>query len=154
MAGEWTIRELAREAGVSRKSVWAWIAELGWERPTSGPWILDDEQARLVLERFEQTAPLRTPREPTPCSVEGCERRRVGLQDVCKMHYQRQARTGRTERSSGGDWQAAKTRCPAGHRYTPENTYSFPSDGAGRRRCRACRIAQSGKSKDARFLAR
>ncbi|KRC37540.1 hypothetical protein [Oerskovia sp. Root22] len=145
MAGEWTIRELAREAGVSRKSVWAWVAEQGWERRASGPWILDDEQARLVLERFEQTAPLRTPREPVPCDVEGCERPRAGLQDVCKMHYQRRARTGSTERSSGGDWQTAKTRCPQGHEYTPENIYRFPSDAGKRRRCRTCRIAQSSR---------
>lgn len=144
MAGEWTIRELAREAGVSRKSVWAWISEQGWDRPVSGPWILDAEQARLVLERFAETAPLRTPREPVPCSVEDCERMRVGFQDVCKLHYLRRLRTGRTERSTGGEWQAAKTHCPAGHEYTPENTYTFPSDGAvNRRRCRTCRIAQS-----------
>lgn len=147
MAGEWTIRELAREAGVSRKSVWAWVSTQGWERPVSGPWILDDEQARLVLERFEQTAPLRTPREPVPCGVEGCERPRAGLQDLCKMHYQRRARTGRTDRSSGGDWQTAKTHCPQGHEYTTENIYRFPSDTGTRRRCRTCRIAQSSVSK-------
>ncbi|KZM34562.1 hypothetical protein [Oerskovia enterophila] len=145
MARSWTIRELAREAGVSRKSVWAWVAEQGWERPTSGPWILDAEQARLVLERFEQTAPLRTPREPVACGVDDCERTRAGTQDVCKMHYQRRARTGSTDRSSGGDWQTAKTHCPAGHEYTPENTYRFPSDAGTRRRCRTCRIAQSSR---------
>lgn len=31
---------------------------------------------------------------------------------------------------------AAKTHCPAGHEYTPDNTYLYPD---GRRRCIACR---------------
>lgn len=30
---------------------------------------------------------------------------------------------------------APKTRCPRGHEYTPENTYTSPD---GRRQCRAC----------------
>jgi len=63
------------------------------------------------------------------------------------MHFKRRARTGRTDRSSGGDWQAAKTHCPAGHEYTPENIYRFPSDAGTRRRCRTCRIVQSSVSK-------
>jgi len=32
---------------------------------------------------------------------------------------------------------AAKTHCPQGHEYTPENTYRIPSDPT-RRYCRAC----------------
>lgn len=143
MAGERTVRELAKKAGVSRNSVWAWLAEQGWDRTPTGRWALTEEQAQLVLERFEHTAPLREVRQPEPCSVEDCDRDRVGLQDVCKLHYQRRARTGRLERSTGGEWQAAKTHCPQGHEYTPENTYTFPSDRGTKRRCRLCRISQS-----------
>ena len=39
----------------------------------------------------------------------------------------------------GGSWSAAnarKTHCPAGHEYTPENTYVIPSTGS--RSCIAC----------------
>lgn len=144
---DWTVRQLALTAGVSRKSVWAWLATQDWERTSNGRWEFTEEQAQLVLARFEQTVPLRSRRVPEACRVDGCERTRAGLQDVCKLHYQRRRRTGRTERSSGGDWQAAKTHCPRGHEHTPENTYSFPSDRGTRRRCRTCRIAQSSATK-------
>ena len=36
---------------------------------------------------------------------------------------------------------AAKTHCPQGHEYTPENTYVLPKQGA--RRCRTCAKAWS-----------
>ena len=36
--------------------------------------------------------------------------------------------------------QAKRTHCPAGHPYSPENTYRL----AGRRYCRACRSAHGG----------
>ncbi len=39
----------------------------------------------------------------------------------------------------GTHTQAAKTHCPAGHLYTPENTYTHPT---GQRVCRACRRRQ------------
>jgi hypothetical protein len=35
-----------------------------------------------------------------------------------------------------------KTHCPAGHEYTPENTYRAP--GSGKRYCLACRAARRG----------
>jgi hypothetical protein len=41
----------------------------------------------------------------------------------------------RERKSRGAD--ANKTACPAGHDYTPENTYVIPSTGA--RQCRTCR---------------
>lgn len=141
MAGEWVIRELADEAGVSPKTVRKWVAAQGWGQ-SSYRWMLDDVQAQLVREHFEERARRRAA-GPGECSVEGCERSRVGRQDVCKLHYQRRARTGRTEKSTGGARQLAKTHCPAGHEYSPENTYCFPSDHQARRRCRTCRIAQS-----------
>lgn len=37
-------------------------------------------------------------------------------------------------RSHPGAFNAAKTHCPAGHEYTPENTYTYK----GRRNCRMC----------------
>lgn len=153
VAEVWTVRTRARKAGVTQKKVRAWLREQGWER-TSNRWLLDGEQGAAAIAHFEELARRQAPRAPAECSVADCERTSRGEHGLCKMHYQRQARTGRTERSSGGDWQAAKTHCPNGHRYTPDNTYVFPSDGAGRRRCRACRIAQSGNSKKARSLGR
>ncbi|MFF2621315.1 hypothetical protein [Oerskovia jenensis] len=142
VAETWTIRALARKGGVTQKKLRAWVREQGWER-TSNRWLLDDEQATAAVAHFEALTRRQAPRAPTECSAADCERTARGEHGLCKMHYQRRARTGRTERSSGGDWQAAKTHCPNGHQYTPENTYTFPSDGAGRRRCRACRVAQS-----------
>ena len=142
MAGEWVIRELADEAGMSPKTVRTWVAAQGWQR-RSRRWVLDDDQARLVRDHFAETVRLRGAGERAECGVEGCERECVGRQDVCRMHYRRRARTGRTERSTGGARQLEKTHCPAGHEYTPENTYRFPSDNQARRRCRACRIARS-----------
>lgn len=38
-----------------------------------------------------------------------------------------------------GEWQAAKTHCPRGHAYTPENTYLSKR---GWRNCRECRRVQ------------
>lgn|SRR5690606_5793950 len=46
--------------------------------------------------------------------------------------------TGRENLLRGDTWQArnaAKTHCPQGHEYTPENTYRYAD---GRRKCRAC----------------
>lgn len=143
MAEVWTIRGLARAAGVSQKRLRAWARAQSWER--AGRWAFDDAQAAVVIGHFEAEERRRAEaRVQRPCAAAGCERLGRGEHGLCKMHYQRRARTGRIERSSGGDWQAAKTHCPASHEYTPENTYSFPSDGTGRRRrCRACRIARA-----------
>lgn len=42
----------------------------------------------------------------------------------------------------GTDWQLNKKKCPAGHDYTPENTYRIKrSDGREERQCRTCRLA-------------
>jgi hypothetical protein len=138
-----TVRELARAAGVSQKRLRAWAREQGWER--SGWWAFTDEQAALANAHFEAEEQRRAVQpEPEPCVVPECDRLGRGQHGLCKMHYQRRARTGSVERSSGGDWQAAKTHCPAGHEYSEQNTYSFPSDGEGRRRrCRTCRIERA-----------
>ena len=46
---------------------------------------------------------------------------------------------------------AAKTHCPQGHEYTPENTYVYPKTGG--RVCRACNRERQRKSYRARKLA-
>lgn len=74
---------------------------------------------------------------PAVCVVDGCERPRAVLDGWCHMHWQRWRRTGSLERHEPGASQRAKTHCPNGHEYTPENTYVFAD---GRRRCRRCRL--------------
>lgn len=51
--------------------------------------------------------------------------------------------------AKGRHWQSAKTHCPQGHEYSPENTYRCPSRGGGR----MCRICMKAKN-DARTLRR
>lgn len=152
MAGEWVIRDVARKSGVTPQTVGRWVRKQGWER-TGRAWVLDDEQAHQALVHFARTRPGRTPAPKVECVVEGCERLRVGRQNVCRMHYRRRARTGRTEKSTGGARQLEKTHCPAGHPYNEENTYRFPSDNQTRRRCRTCRIAQATAWKRRRTTA-
>lgn len=66
---------------------------------------------------------------------------------VCALHNRRMREHGSYERREPGENQRAKTHCPKGHKYTPENTYVF---GDGRRRCRPCRLAQVTAAKRAR----
>lgn len=41
--------------------------------------------------------------------------------------------------SKGRHWQKAKTHCPHGHEYTPENTYLCPTrNGGTQRKCATC----------------
>lgn len=47
---------------------------------------------------------------------------------------------------------AAKTHCPHGHEYTPENTFYDKSSNG--RRCRICMRAKSARSNEARRLAK
>lgn len=141
------IRDVARKSGVTPQTVGRRVRKQGWMR-TGRAWMLDDAQAYQALLHFARTRPGQAPAPKVERMVDGCERLRVGRQDVCKKHYQRLARTGSLERSTGAEWQIAKTHCPAGHEYTPENIYSFSSDGPSRRRrCRTCRIAQAAVSK-------
>ena len=52
-------------------------------------------------------------------------------------------------------FQAAKTHCPHGHEYTPENTYlKVNSSGTQSRECRTCKRARSNVARDARNAAR
>jgi hypothetical protein len=129
-----TPTQLAEEIGVSRAAVCAWLRAT-FPPPLDGRWRLDEEMVARVRERFAATAPLRE-HEPGPCSVEGCDRVAKGRR-LCKMHYDRWYRTGTPDGIGAGGHQRAKTHCPTGHPYTPENTVVYPSEG--RRRCRTCR---------------
>lgn len=101
----------------------------------AGPWLIDDDLASRARGHFAETAAARDER-PTACTVVGCDQT-VAVRGMCRMHYKRWGRHGSTDRLDGADHQRAKTHCPHGHEYTPENTIVFPSDG--RRRCRTCR---------------
>ena len=46
---------------------------------------------------------------------------------------------------------SAKTHCPQGHEYTPENTYAYGSPRNGQRReCRTCTLARLARRRAAR----
>ncbi|WP_454044687.1 hypothetical protein [Cellulosimicrobium sp. Marseille-Q8652] len=129
-----TPSDLAAEVGVSRAAVYAWLRAT-FPPPFEGRWILDEEQADQVRAHFAMTAPARG-RRARACTVDGCDLRAVA-RGWCRLHYNRWHRTGSVDGVGSGGHQAAKTHCPHGHEYTPENTIVYPSDG--RRRCRTCR---------------
>lgn len=49
-------------------------------------------------------------------------------------------------RGNSGTRQLARTHCPRGHEYSPENTYTAP--GQTKRGCRTCRIETSKRHRD------
>ncbi|TFF10548.1 hypothetical protein [Cellulosimicrobium funkei] len=128
--------ELAGELDVSASIVRRWLRETVDRGGESGPWLIDDDLADRVRAHFAATAAARAER-PAVCAVDGCDRTAVG-RGLCRMHYTRWDRHGSTDKLDGADRQRAKTHCPRGHEYTPENMIVYPSDG--RRRCRACRL--------------
>lgn len=60
---------------------------------------------------------------------------------VAPLHLEAVTHTENVRRGRGGEWNARKTHCPAGHPYDEANTYHPPRGG---RRCRTC-IAERGK---------
>ncbi|MFJ1510902.1 hypothetical protein [Cellulosimicrobium funkei] len=135
MPDRMTPDSLAADLGVSASIVRRWLRENVDRGGESGPWLVDDDLAGRIRARFTATAEARAARA-TVCSVEGCETP-VKARGWCRMHYYRWRNHGSTDRLDGADHQRAKTHCPHGHEYMPENTIVYPSDG--RRRCRACR---------------
>ncbi|MBD5787094.1 hypothetical protein IF650_12980 [Cellulosimicrobium terreum] len=129
-----TPEKLAPELGVSASTLRYWLRENAVR--VGRAWRIDDETADRAREHFESTRPIRERRAGT-CTVDECDRAAVG-RGLCRMHYNRWDRTGSTDGVPGGAHQLAKTHCPQGHEYTPENTIVYPSDG--RRRCRTCRV--------------
>jgi len=104
------------------------------------------DYATQLAQEIRRTIRAYAEREPGRvrlCGVDGCDGT-VKAKGMCNAHYRRAARHGSTERRDGAEWQRAKTHCPHGHEYTPENTYRF-SDG--RRRCRTCRLERAGQGK-------
>ncbi len=129
--------DLADEFGVTPSAVRRWLRD-NVPRTTRGPWRISDDVAARAREHFKATEPART-RSAGVCEVEGCERPTTA-RGLCRMHYNRWHRTGRVDGMGSGAHQLAKTHCPHGHEYTPENTIVYPSDG--RRRCRTCRFGE------------
>ncbi|NMF28888.1 hypothetical protein [Cellulosimicrobium aquatile] len=136
----WTPKALAAELGVSASAVRQWLRDEVDRGGETGPWLVDDDLAARIRAHFAATATAREQQQRS-CSVEGCDRAAHG-RGWCRAHYQRWCRTGSADGIGGGGHQRAKTHCPHGHEYTPENTIVYPSDG--RRRCRRCRRRATG----------
>jgi len=135
-----TSSKLAAEFGVTRAAVNKVL------RATYGPAegarrLLSDQQVAEVRAHFAAVAARRAAREPRTCVVEGCERPGIGERGWCKAHRERWRRSDTFEAVRPGANQLAKTHCPAGHEYTPENTFSYASE-PGRRRCFTCRYGR------------
>ncbi|MFC8732197.1 hypothetical protein ACFT5B_07045 [Luteimicrobium sp. NPDC057192] len=133
----WTSRQLANELGADRRRITKIAQRRRWRRH-EGEWLFTDEQAdeiRRTIRSYDEHVPM----TGTPCRVEGCDQT-ARFKGMCNTHYRRVSRHGSTEKRDGSDWQRAKTHCPNGHEYTPENTYRFAD---GRRRCRACRLERA-----------
>jgi len=129
---------LAADLGITRQGVRAWLKRNGYPKDADGFYRIDPDTEAQMRAYF---AARRTPPPPGPCSVAGCDRLRMSRRaELCALHHQRLRRHGSLERPLPGENQRAKTHCPKGHPYTPENTYTFAD---GRRRCRRCRLDQA-----------
>lgn len=70
-----TPADLATKLGVSASIVRRWLREKVDRGGESGPWLIDDDLAARVRERFTPTATARAAR-PTVCTVDRAPRRR------------------------------------------------------------------------------
>jgi hypothetical protein len=128
---------LAADLGITRQGVRAWLKRNGYPKDADGFYRIDPATEAVMRAHF---AARRTPPAPAPCTVEGCERSRMSRNvEYCRMHHERVRQHGSLDRRLPGENQRAKTHCPRGHEYTPENTYRFAD---GRRRCRRCRLSK------------
>jgi hypothetical protein len=145
-ADRMTSSQLAAEFGVTRHAVNKVL------RATYGPAegarrLLDEQQVAEVRAHFAAVAARRAAREQRTCVVEGCARPGTGEHGWCKSHRERWRRAGTFEAGRPGANQLAKTHCPHGHEYSPENTFSYPSE-PGRRRCFTCRYGRPPEPAD------
>ncbi len=70
----------------------------------------------------------------------------LDLDHLCRVrpccnpaHLEPVTRAENIRRGQTGQWQAAKTHCPAGHEYNDENTYRYTRrDGTHERQCKPC----------------
>ncbi|MEL7978352.1 hypothetical protein AAG589_20975 [Isoptericola sp. F-RaC21] len=136
---------LADDLGITRQGVRAWLKRHGYPKDDDGFYRIDAATEARMRAHF---AARKTPPPLGPCSVDECDRpRRSRGAELCALHHQRMSRHGTLERSLPGQNQRAKTHCPKGHPYTPENTYRFAD---GRRRCRRCRLDRAAAAKRTR----
>lgn len=71
---------------------------------------------------------------------------RLQIDHLCRVpacanpdHLEAVTNQENTRRGTAGDWQLAKTHCPQGHAYSPENTARHKTS----RKCRACHKASN-----------
>ena len=135
METDWTTpRALAADLRITRQGVQAWLRRHGRTPDADGFWRIDAATEAELRAHFADRV---VPPPPGPCEVEGCDRPRMSRRaTVCALHHERMRTNGSYERRLPGENQRAKTHCPAGHPYTPENTVVFAD---GRRRCLTCR---------------
>ena len=135
MEPRWTTpRALAGDVGVSRQAVEAWLRRHGRTPDEDGRWRID---AATEAELRAYYAGRAAPPPLKPCEIDGCDRPQMSRRaTVCALHHERMRTHGSYERREPGENQRAKTHCPHGHPYSPENTVVYDD---GRRRCRTCR---------------
>lgn len=93
---------------------------------------------RLVLETF---------RGPRPDGMEGCHNDgNPANNHIDNLRWDTKSSNALDRRRHGKDANARKTRCPKGHPYTPENTYTHST--LGWRHCRTCTLAGQKAERD------
>lgn len=84
---------------------------------------------------------------PCPDGMEACHSDGDPTNNVVQnLRWDTRSANMRDKIRHGNDWNKAKTHCPQGHPYTPENTYSPPSRPS-ERACRQCKSAADRRRK-------